>query len=953
MERFLEQCANYIFAKHRDNLKNIKVVFPNRRAGVFFTSYLQKNLEHPVIGPQNTTIGELVSEYSDLQQADKLKLISLLYEVFRKHTNTLETFDEFYFWGEILLADFNDIDRYLVNAKDLFQNLLDIKEVDQVFDYLTDNQKTAIQHFLGSLSTSGGKEFHQKYLTVWEKLHGIYAEFREELLSRKIAYGGMIDRIVIENLENSPFTFDFEKYYFIGLNALNACEKKFIKNLVNSGKAVFLWDFDDFYLNDRMNVAGRFMRENLLEFPPPADFKLNTTLFNQPKKIKLVAVSSSFGQSQLVPFFLSDTNSKTAPRFDDAAIVLADESLLFSALGAIPQETGAINVTMGYPAKNSVIYGFIMLLVNLLRNTRWNENQEASAYYRYVTDILNHQLLSGWESVKSRDLISTIKTKNRITVQLNEIDFSELHRLIFNVPRNVGDYSNYFLKVLGEIYLKWKNQDPEHKMLTEIIYVIYQVVEKLGDVVKNVKEEYNREISSSVYFRLFSQHLSSVSVPFEGEPLSGIQVMGILETRCLDFENLLILGLNENKWPRTFTAPSFIPHNLRIGFGLPGIDEQDAMYSYYFYRLIQRSKTVYATYNVTKDGIGTGELSRYGHQLWYDSNHQPEKINLDFRYAGDPVEKIIVQGSSKISTLLLERNSEKTPLSPSAINIYLQCSLRFYFRYVAGLPEPEDVRDEIDGMIFGNIFHDVMEALYLPHIGKTLNKQDFEQIRKNKLLIENEIHKKIALNYFMDKDENVSKIKLEGKSVLIYENLKTYISKLLLLDSETAPLTLFGLEQKFTLPLEIVLNGKQQTIDIGGIVDRIDMIGGVTRIVDYKTGNVDALSFKTIEELFEKQIRKPKKEILQALIYSLIFSENTGIQPINPSIYSIQSFFKENFDPSVKMNGKILDINSIKDEFLSQLNNLLSEIYSENNVFEQTRHQEHCNNCSYRSICRR
>ncbi len=953
MERFLAQCAKYINEKHKGELHEICLVFPNRRAGVFFNSYLQNEILNAVIAPDITTIGELISSYSDFHQVEKLQLISILFDVFQKHTQTTETFDEFYFWGEILLSDFNDIDRYLVNAKDIFRNIYDIKEIESVFDYLTPEQQEALEHFWGSVSVGNRKEFQQKHLHIWEKLFPVYAEFKEILKQKKMAYGGMADRQVVENMETSINKFDFKKYYFIGLNALNACEKKLFRMLQKEQKAGFLWDYDNSYLNDKLHEAGHFMRENLINFPPPTDFNFSTGEFSKKKNIKLAAVSSNYGQAQQIPVFLNENAANFKAKFDNTAIVLADESLLFASLGAIPTNIETVNITMGYPAKNSMIYGFIMLLVNLLKNKRRDDSRGVIAYHRFVTDILNHQLISHWESESNKAFLTEIQSKNRITIPLNEIDFSPLHKIIFNLPEKVENFSRYFLQVLGEIFSKFQTSETENAMMSEIINSIYQSIERLDITINKAIYEQKREISDVVYFRLFTQYLATVSVAFEGEPLSGIQVMGILETRCLDFENLIILGLNEDKWPRTFTAPSFIPANIRKGFGLPGIDEQDAMYAYYFYRLIQRAENVTATYSVIKEGISTGELSRYGFQLEYDSVQKPEKISLDFSFAHDIAKPVKFESSEQTVAKLLRKNTEEHPLSPSAINTYLQCSLRFYFRYVMELPEPDEVMEEIDGMIFGNIFHDTIEALYKPLVGVEVTRDNVESISKNKVLIENEIYKKIIKNYFKEKEGSTKTIILEGKTLLIYENIKTYLKQLFKIDIGFAPFTLVSLEEKYKTRIKIDINDVSTALHIGGKIDRLDRVNGNLRVLDYKTGNVKSKSFKEIGDLFMRDVKDPKKEVLQAMIYTWILSETTNETNFRPGIYSLKDLFKENFNPEISWEKHDFSFSELKADFESELKTLLEEIYSPNNTFVQTPHIEHCKYCAYKTICQR
>lgn len=954
MERFLARCAEYIYERNRTELHNVCLVFPNRRSGVFFNSYLQQQLSNPVIGPQVTTINELITGFSDLHQGEKLQLISILYDIFKNHTHSTESFDDFYFWGEVLLADFNDIDRYLVNAKDLFTNLADLKEIEGMFDYLTPEQKAAIARFWGSVSEPGQKAHHEKFITIWQNLFPVYEEFKQVLFERGLAYGGMISRHVIEEFGKKAPVFRFKKYYIVGLNALNNCEKAFFKLLIQQQKVAFLWDYDRFYLDDDRNEAGLFMRENLKQFPPPTDFVLNDEQFSKKKNIKLVAVSSNYGQAQVIPQFMEEIKNSFKNEFDNTAVVLADESLLYPALGAIPTNFGTVNVTMGYPVKNSVVYGFILLLVNLLKNKRLNSEGKTVVYHRFVTDVLNHQLLGNIEPEKTADFVAYLKENNRVSVLLEEVSFSPLHRLIFSLPGKVDEFSDWFLQILGYFYEKTEGEDGNKPLLSELIYSIYQAIEKLGAVISEVVKNQNREISNTVYFRLFSQYVGQISVAFEGEPLSGMQVMGILETRSLDFKNLVILGLNENKWPRTFTAPSFIPYNLRKGFGLPGIDEQDAMYAYYFYRLIQRAENISATYSTVKEGIGTGELSRYGFQLLYDSALNVQKSTLDFKFSNEPVPPIVVKGSPEKTAQLLARITHEKALSPTAINTWLQCSLRFYFRYILQLPEPDEMKDEIDSPVFGSIFHQVIENLYKPFEGKMVEKADLEQIRNNKVLVENEIRKAIGKHYFRYKNPDEKTVKLEGKTILIYENTKTFVQRVLEIDAEQAPFQLLALEGDYQTTLQVSVNGRQTPVRIGGKIDRVDRVNGGVRIIDYKTGNVESFSFKEVEELVEKDKEKPKKEILQALIYCLIYKKNAGeTANLQPAIYSLRKLFDENFSPEIKRNSQTFAFQDIENEFVEQLQELVAEMLSENGWFYQTPYEKYCQYCPYNKICQR
>lgn len=950
MERFLSQCAEYIYNKHQHQLHNLCIVFPNRRSGIFFKSYLQKIVRNTAIGPHITTVDELLTGYSTLHQGEKLQLISALYRIYRKHIPTQETFDDFYFWGEVLLSDFNDIDRYLVSAKDLFTNVADLKEIGNGLDYLSPEQKEAIERFWGSIPPENLKINHERFLDIWKNLFNVYIAYKEYLLEREMGYGGMIYRHVIEQFKKEPPTFEFENYYIIGLNALNTCEKTFFRML--GRKAVFLWDYDEYYL-DAKNEAGKFIRENLKQFPAPADFVINISSFTQNKNIELVAVSSAYGQAQAIPPFLEKIADAYKNEFDNTAIVLADESLLYPALGAIPLHITPVNITMGYPVKNSVVYGFLLLLINLLKNRRKDREGRVVVYHRYVTDILNHQLLGNVENEKVKKYISDLKKFNVVAVPVEDITFSEIHRHIFSLPGKVEDYNTYFLKILEMLFSIIRETDADNKLLPELINTLYQSVEKIGNAIVSVQAEQENFISDTIYYRLFSQYTGQASVSFEGEPLVGMQVMGILETRCLDFDNIIILGLNESKWPRTYVAPSFIPFNIRKGFGLPAIDEQDAMYAYYFYRLLQRAQHVTATYSVVKEGMGNGELSRYGYQLLYESGFKVKQKSLDFRFSNQPAPPVIIPGSKQKSAKILLGNSADRPLSPTAVSTWLQCRAKFYFRYILQLPEPEEMKDEIDSMAFGNIFHDAIEQLYLPFRGKTISRSELEGIIKDTRLIEEKITTAIG-KFYAKKVAPGKPVPIEGKARLIFENIKIFIRRLIETDMELAPFQLIGLEEKVNTLVEVMVDQQPVNVYIGGKIDRIDKVNGAIRILDYKTGNVDNLSVGEVGDLFEKDRENNKKEILQALIYSMVFHEsrNPGLE-IQPGIYSLRKLFADNFSPGIKRNNQKLVYSDVREEFRSHLTTLVGEILSSESSFLQTPHLKNCTYCAYMKICQR
>lgn len=963
MQRFLETCASHIYKNYSVNFSNICIVFPNRRSGVFFTAYLRKLLQKPVIAPEITTINEIMQLLSPLVVTDRLMLISKLYEVFRNVTGTHESFDDFYFWGEVLLTDFDDIDKYMVNARDLFQNIADIKDIERQFDYLTNEQKAMLERFWGTLKNFEQRNHEHDFVSLWNKLFPVYKQFNEQLARKQIGYAGMAMRDGIEKLDTNINVLTYDKYLFVGLNALNKCEKQLFTWLKKSGKADFFWDYDSWYLGNPINDAGKFLRENLLKFPAPEDFRPDTESLVRPKTIEIISVPSAYGQSQVIPdFFESMTNDSTdlqnkteGRNFDQTAVVLADESLLFPVLGALPENIDGINVTMGYPVKNSPVMGFLYLLSTLLRNTVITQDKPVRLYFRLVSDILNHQLISDVEPDKVYETLNKIVAENKIYVEPAELHFSPIHQTIFSIPASVNLYPAYFLKVLEQLY-KQSGSKAESLIIKELIYHIYLALEKLQTTLEEVLKSGDVPVSPAIFFRLMNQYLAQVSVPFEGEPLTGLQVMGILETRCLDFENLVIIGLNEDIWPRSYTSPSLIPYNLRKSFGLPGIDDQDAMYAYYFYRLLQRAKRVTITWNTIREGMSGGELSRYGFQLKLLSPHKVISRSHDYPFVSQPVAPIEIRSGNGISEKLLNMNADGRILSPSAINTWLSCSLRFYFRYVLGIEEPDEVAEEIDRRAFGNIFHKAIENLYTPYVGKTIDQKTFQTIKSNKTNIDNCILRAFTTEYFRRSENEVQNIQIEGKAVLIFSTIRSYIFNLIDIDINHAPITLYSLEGYFEAPVNIQIYGNSRVIRIGGKIDRLDSIAGNLRVIDYKTGNLESgnLSCKQLPDLFNPDIKKQKKEIVQALVYSLILRKKyyPG-QPITATIYAILKLNDETFNPNIRVGSNNIEIGEVEQEWETILTDILENIYSPEAIFSQTVFKERCGYCPYKLICGR
>jgi len=972
MKGFLKQVASHLFELHRDNISQLTLVFPNRRGGMFFTNYLNSLVTTPLISPQIITINELFSALSPLHVPDRLSLIFRLYKVYRESTKTTELFDDFYFWGEMLISDFDQVDKYLVNANDLFTNVTELKEIDARFDSLHEEEKERLGNFWKTLSDKEKTPNQQEFIRLWEDLNGVYKKLKSSLLNEGLAYEGMLYRDVVEQvINNSPSLFDGKHFVFVGFNALNRCEEELFGFLQSNGKASFYWDFDNYYLEDQTQEAGYFLRKNLVRFPHSGYHPECESLRSSPKTMKIVNIASQVGQAQVAGAELL-TQFSGELNFDETAVVLCDEELLLPVINALPENIDKVNVTMGYPLKMTPVFSLISQLIDLQKNVRKTVG-EVSFYNKDVLRVLGHQLVIDFEPLASKELTDLILTNNAIYLSEKELGGNAVFRQLFVAPQNILELSDYFLEILKAVFLHWQEKsgyetmtdlysqneeshDENSVIYREYLYQSYLAVNKLKDILVNdgIKVfESDNFVSKEAFFRFLLQYLSGLAIPFEGEPLEGLQIMGILETRTLDFKNLIILSMNDGIMPKISSSGSFIPYNLRRVFGLPTIEEQNAMYAYYFYRLLQRAENVTFVYDSGAGGLFTGEKSRYLYQLQLESPFKISETNMVFSVENIAVQPISIVKDETVMIRLNDYLNGKKPLSPSAIDKYLTCPLQFYFRYSAGLDEPDEISEEVDAMIFGLLFHDAMENIYKPFIGKVINYQDIDSLIQNQELISETIIASFRSVYFkgMKAEEKVS---LTGRNWLIYEVVKKYMNQMLEVDRNRSPFEIIGLEKKVNTT--IAINESKQNVLIGGTIDRIDRKDGRLYIFDYKTGRVE-LSFPMLLTLFDKENKTRNKAAFQTLVYSYILHKNQPeITAIYPGIYSLRGIFEEDFDPSLRSKetgNQSVEFISVSDQFETHFRTLLEEIFNIEIPFSQTTNEEHCKYCSYRQICRK
>ncbi len=950
---FLKQIAESLYHIHGQNIADITVVFPNRRAGLFLTEYLNRIITGPVFSPEIITIQELFSNISSLQKEDELQIIFRLFKIYKLLSGSNESFDEFYLWGEMLLHDFDQIDKYLVDAELLFTNITDLKEIDEHFNDWNEERKEEIKHFWKSLASGEQKTDQKEFSRLWQVLYPIYQKLKEELFAAKKAYEGMLFRDAVEDSATISSTWLSGRNFVVaGFNALNNCEKRLFQSLQGKGKITFFWDYDQYYLNDLSQEAGLFMRENLKLFPSDHQ-PFQTDWLQQPKNLQIFHTPSQIGQAQIASRQISLLEGVSTD-FDDTAIVLCDEELLLPVLSALPDHIGEVNVTMGLPLKQTPLYSLMLHLVSLQKKTKM-EGELHFFHYKNVTDILNNQLIQTIYPIECKSIVENIVRNNLLFVSEKELLTNELFCKIFICHELVSELPDYFLTILHSLFLFWQQGDERNYAIyyQEYIYQIYISVNKLnntlfseGAVIMGSKDFLYKE----TFFKLLLQYLNALSVPFDGEPLAGLQIMGILETRMLDFRNIILLSVNEGIMPKANVAGSFIPYNLRRGVGLPTIEEQNAMYAYYFYRLIQRAENVIFVYNSGSNGLKTGEKSRFLYQLQLESPFHITETGIECTIDPVPYHSITVEKKGKVLDILNGFFENGRRISPTALDQYLQCPLNYYFKYIARFEEEEEVSEEIDAKLFGTLFHAVMESIYQPYLNHTIDEKILSNLIEDEELIDLELKMAFSKHFFKSGGV-VDSLALVGRNILVFEVIRKMVVQTLRVDLRRVPFVLKGLEQNVSTTLRIF--DQTKAVRIGGVIDRIDYISGSTEIIDYKTGSTEQV-FNGMEDLFDREAKTRNKAAFQTMVYGFVWDKlYPGSGAVYPTIYGLKKIFlEENRRLQIRTGGtREVNYSEMKTQFEAMLTSLVEEIFNPDIPFTQTEVAEHCHYCNFTSIC--
>jgi len=977
MKPFLEEVAEKIYRQHRD-LGTVVMVFPNRRAVLYLQKYLARKINKPVFAPAVLTIEDFITKLSPLNLADKIELIHLLYETyhevifptqFKSPGYEPEPFDQFYFWGEMLLRDFNETDKYLIHAHLLFKDLSHQKELDASFDFLTEEQHAFLQnfwsHFQENISVN-----KKRFLDVWKQLGEVYNIFCQKLSDRGLAYEGMLHRQVAETISPEVISkngFSDKNVKFIGFNALTTAEEKIIEFFISHAGAEMFWDIDQYYVNNKKQEAGKFFRayqehpvfRKTFEPDIPANFSAKAA---QGKTIKIFGAAQPIGQAKLMTQLVDQHLGEFDP--EETLVVLPDEKLLTPVLHGLSASVEKLNVTMGFPLSNTPLFNLVELLADLQLSEKNNHFN-----HRQVLALLGHPYLVAADPVSSNNKRKEILKQNWVHIPAGFLATeAELHRMVFQ------DFEKFQTQVAtGAAFLRYVREIVAGigslKTITDFDkeYALHflQLFNKLENVLAgdassgtDPKNPKLRKRSLKSFLRLFRTLVRNQKIPFAGEPLKGLQVMGVLETRNLDFKNVFIMSLNEGSFPSAGKNGSYIPFNIRKAYGLPTQQDQDAIYSYLFYRILQRAENIFLFYNSETDVLGQGEMSRYLQQLIYESG-----VTIETRILHNPIRPtgikpiVVDKNHSVMEDLkkLNEGNAYFQGISPSALNTYLECRLRFYFRHIAKIKEPAEVEEELDARVLGNFLHEVMERFYRNIQSfkgtKLIEAADFDGYESS---MEKLIDTVFIEAYNLDPQADVS---YEGQRLVVREVVRRFADRIVEIDRAYAPFSIEALEQggiTYALPIDV----SPFKAVIGGKIDRVDRKDNILRVIDYKTGK-DKLSFETLASLFARDENR-NKAAFQTLLYALLYKrtflghgKGSNYQVI-PGLINRMNLFDEEFSFGLKINGEqIADVEPLLPEFESRLTGVFNELFNPQVPFDQTNDLITCKNCPYGQLCYR
>ena len=1000
MPQFLKQIAEHYY--NTQNISDLCFVFPNRRSMVFFRKWLSETAKNDPQSrvftmPELLTMNDFFYKVSGSAVTDRVSLLLELYDCYKALNPKAESLDDFIFWGDVILGDFDDTDKYLASPKQLFTNVADFKEIQDDYAYLSETQEEAIRNFIshfrkgGKLTVNIGSDspdVKERFLMIWNLLYPLYTSFNSALTEKGKAYEGMVYRSFVERLKTESARDILkaafprsDKFVFVGLNALNECEKSVMRKMRDVSLAEFCWDYSSEMIQDPMNRASMFMSSNVVEFPQAFSIdpgkasggsfvNAGVTEPENGPKIHVMSVPSSVGQTKQIPSLLAPVaEQKKGGQEDwsDTAIVLPDESLLIPVLNTLPLEIGTVNVTMGYPMSGSDIYSLMNNISALQLHVRKQKDGWAF-YHKQVWSIFSSGIIASMMDVQARQRVKEIKTAAKYYIPQSDFAGIELFELIFRPvvtdakatsAEQIKAFAQYQLDILSALGAKMTRMNG---MELEVHFAkqYYLSVNRLKSQVLS--------ILPMTYTRLLQSLIGGISVPFNGEPLKGLQIMGPLETRALDFKNLIVLSCNEGTFPHRSVSSSFIPPELRKGFGLPTYENQDAVWAYYFFRMIQRAENVWLLYDSRTEGLKSGEESRYIKQLEYQYKYplmDRSVVGYDLKI---PEGEDVIEKTDEDVEIM-----KKMTFSASSIEKYLSCPAKFYYTYVKRLKVETEVSESLDNSMLGTVFHDTMLALYK---GGEALQPDFDMSRENVLANVKkplEVITKQYIEWLLSQKKEIIGPKIRtlikrqlnadeiaGRNLVFEEILNKYVVKTL--QTDIALMEEYNTDRFRIIGLELERFWDFNGHKFKGYIDRMDSFrDDEVRIVDYKTGKVDEKEVKindenaddVVDALFSPDTKsKNRPEIaVQLFVYDRFVEKDVEDKSVLNVLYPVPRLFS-----SPELASNILssrECPDFDDKVTEKLEGLFAEMMDTGTDFRRTKDSDTCKYCDFKKICGR
>lgn len=903
MQSFISETLEIIVQKEQ-SFENVELILPSQRAGVFVKELLKHKISAGFL-PKIRNIGDFIEEVSEMQKVDSIQLLFHLYGLYKEVEEQPDNFAAFSTWAFTVVQDFNEIDQHLIDPKKIFEYLYDVHRIQQ-WNLSEETQET---------------ELLKNHLAFMEKLYQIYQKFYSFLLERGIGYQGVIYRESVKKIADFIQKKKDTRYYFIGFNALNAAEETLFQAMLEAGVAEVYWDIDESFY-ESTHQAGSFLRKYATRWPYYKQHEIANVVsnFNKEKHIEVIGASKNITQIKYAGELLSKL-----PNFNNTALVLADESLLPITLNSLPEAVKAVNITMGYPLKDVPTTALIFSLFRLyLNQDKLQKGKKDMFYYKDVISVLKHpaiyKLLYVSDTNISEQFTEQIVATNTTFVSYTKIVsfFAELEGnskntllSLFRPFSNIQEFLNRIIQMLEVL------KDGANELEKEYLFRFYTAFVQL----QNLHDSFQYIQDLKTLQQFFRQLIQSESLSFQGEPLQGLQLMGVLETRVLDFENVIITSVNEGILPGNHQQNSFIPYDIKVSFGLPTYKEKDALFSYHFFRLLQRAKNIYLLYNTEHDVFGSGEKSRFITQLQLMRGDIREKSVSPKIHNTTPIVKEVQKNAAVLEKLQQLANKG---ISPSALTNFLYNPMAFYKQKVLKIKEFDDVEETVAANTMGTVVHDTLEALYKPFEGKFITVENIAEMQQKT--------KALVVHYFGEHFKNGDIT--TGKNRLIFEVANRFVVNFLtrekqLLSDPANALKIIATEQ--TLSTEIVVEGLDFPVKIHGQVDRIDELNGVLRIIDYKSGKVDALNLKVVDTEDYRELKHHKA--IQVMLYTFLYTQHVQHdfkKPVEAGIYSFKNlqkgFLKMNFSSNYRSPDHAVTQERL-DDFLVELKGYIREIF--------------------------